>query len=609
MMSDDAPTGREGDARHPKPPWEDDTVEKDSQQEQPADLLETILSGSPDDRPDAAPAEATQTPDGLDALFEQRVREAAREIGDADAPVEADAEDDNPLGVYATLEEAQPEVEPSPPESTEPPPEPSRPEPPDEDLPVREAETDIEAPAEPASEAVEDKEPAVEPETRLSGSARDVDLPLAVDHAPPRPEPPSRLAEGDRLSEDDQKRADRLAKELSGDTSLVTVRYGLMRHVAVVQHRLETLPGPGAHVVVRTDRGVELGEVLQPICGDACRRPCVSPMQVAAYATANGPEYPMKRQGKVIRLASPQDLADHRELRRLAHEARRFCQAQADELNLAMRMVTVEPLLGGERMVFYFSAEHRVDFRELVKRMTAKYQTRVEMRQVGSRDEARLVGDFERCGRQCCCQTFLKELKPISMRMAKVQKATLDPTKVSGRCGRLMCCLRYEDDGYRELRATLPKKGIWVRTESVVGKVMATHILTQLVELSLSDHSRAVIGCEEIVERDVAAPPVQARPSAAPPPDRSQRPLLREQAPPEVQPAEPDEQPESGPEDAAGTPPKKRRRRRRKKRSPSSSAEGAPRPQAQAAQTSAEETKKRRRRRRRKPRAPKSGGE
>ena len=114
-------------------------------------------------------------------------------------------------------------------------------------------------------------------------------------------------------------------------------------------------------------------------------------------------------------------------------------------------------MFGGERILFYFTAEERIDFRSMVRDLTTEYRTRIEMRQVGARDEARLLADYETCGREVCCKVFLKTLRPITMRMAKLQKATLDPTQVSGRCGRLKCCLRYEHVGYEELDKKLPR--------------------------------------------------------------------------------------------------------------------------------------------------------
>jgi cell fate regulator YaaT (PSP1 superfamily) len=133
------------------------------------------------------------------------------------------------------------------------------------------------------------------------------------------------------------------------------------------------------------------------------------------------------------------------------------------DMNLPMKIVEAEHLFGGERIVVYFSSGGRVDFRDLVRRLAKEYQTRIELRQVGSRDEARLISDFESCGQECCCRRFLKILDPVNMRMAKLQKATLDPSKISGHCGRLKCCLRYEDEIYKILKEQMPRKNSWSR--------------------------------------------------------------------------------------------------------------------------------------------------
>jgi cell fate regulator YaaT (PSP1 superfamily) len=218
------------------------------------------------------------------------------------------------------------------------------------------------------------------------------------------------------------------------------------------------------------------------------------------YIADSGKDYPFSRGGKVRRQANPQDINDQHHLDKSAKDEATFCREQIKDLAINMKIVAVEHILGGERAVFYFMSEDRVDFRELVKRLARQYHTRIEMRQIGARDEARLMGDYERCGRQCCCREYLKLLKPISMRMAKVQKATLDPAKISGRCGRLMCCLRYEDKEYEELRRKLPHRSTWVRTEDgVVGKVLSTQIITQLVRLELIDKRQVAVPNEEIV--------------------------------------------------------------------------------------------------------------
>jgi hypothetical protein len=160
-------------------------------------------------------------------------------------------------------------------------------------------------------------------------------------------------------------------------------------------------------------------------------------------------------------------------------------------------------------------AENRVDFRDMVNRLASQFGTRIEMRQVGARDEARLVADYERCGQHCCCKNFLKVLKPVSMRQAKVQKATLDPLKISGRCGRLMCCLRYEDQTYKELKTRLPHKNTRVGTSEGPGVVVDSKILVQLVLVRLEHDQREVaVPVEELLDPDKCPQPARV-PDAA----------------------------------------------------------------------------------------------
>jgi cell fate regulator YaaT (PSP1 superfamily) len=325
-------------------------------------------------------------------------------------------------------------------------------------------------------------------------------------------------------------------------------------------------------MVVRTERGVELGEVII-LLSDPPGERGLHPDRLRDFIRANGVEYPFRRDGKILRPANHQDVVDFRHLETAALEEATYCRQQIRDLKLPMKLVTVEHLLGGDRIIFYFAAESRVDFRELVRKLAGEYRTRIEMRQVGARDEARLVADYERCGRRCCCQQFLKDLKPVSMRMAKTQKATLDPTKISGRCGRLMCCLRYEDATYEELRKRLPRRNTWVRTADCIGKVLDGQILTQLVRLGLMDGNTQSVGVEEIIERDVPQPERRQ----APPPRRVQRERprprrrLAETITDQAQAPTPQSAATPAQTDGAKAPspveaPKKRRRRRRKKR-------------------------------------------
>ena len=166
------------------------------------------------------------------------------------------------------------------------------------------------------------------------------------------------------------------------------------------------------------------------------------------------------------------------------------CAQYIASRSLQMELVDVEHLFGGERIVFYYLAEKRVDFRELVKDLAGEFQTRIEMRQIGVRDEAKLLADYGDCGKPVCCNTHLAEMPPVSMRMAKLQKATLDPTKISGRCGRLKCCLRYEYDVYEEFQKELPPLGSRVVTAKGQGRVLAQEILARKVLVEFEDGRR-----------------------------------------------------------------------------------------------------------------------
>ena len=237
----------------------------------------------------------------------------------------------------------------------------------------------------------------------------------------------------------------------------IVVRFGAMRMVGEYSYDGDAKPGCGSKLVVRTHRGTELAEMLTTTCENAGCGKSVTRQELLDYIeNSGGRDYPFYSKGRVLRVATIEDLNQHSAQRSARSEQVRACKEGIRELDLPMKLVDVEPILGGELLTFYYLSENRVDFRELVRRLAAQFHTRIEMRQVGARDEARLTADYERCGQYCCCKSFLKVLTPVSMGAAKLQKATLDPLKISGRCGRLMCCLRYEDQTYRELKANLP---------------------------------------------------------------------------------------------------------------------------------------------------------
>ncbi|MCX7700108.1 MAG: signal peptidase [Gemmataceae bacterium] len=262
------------------------------------------------------------------------------------------------------------------------------------------------------------------------------------------------------------------------------VRHGAMRflgdfgveHPAAVYRRAD-------HVIVQTPRGHEVGEVLCPS----------SPAAVAAI--------PEPTTGQILRCLTDADRQRIEAIR--ADKSRQFDRAASHiaALHLPMQLVDVETLFGGERIIFYFLAENRVDFRELVKVLAREFQTRIELRQIGVRDEAKLLADYGDCGKPVCCNTHMVAMPPVSMRMAKLQKATLDPAKISGRCGRLKCCLRFENEVYEEFQAELPPVNSQILTRKGRGRVLSQEILARKVLVEFEDGRRLAVAQDEILTR------------------------------------------------------------------------------------------------------------
>jgi cell fate regulator YaaT (PSP1 superfamily) len=251
-------------------------------------------------------------------------------------------------------------------------------------------------------------------------------------------------------------------------------------------------------VVVKTNRGLELGHLIGRFSSYKAGQFRLTQEQIKEYFNNDDTDFSQGQAGKFIRYATAADISEERHLRKIAREEMEYCRRFVKEMNLPMKIVDAEHVFGGERIIFYFMSDGRVDFRDLVKRIAQEYQTRIEMRQIGSRDEAKLLGDVESCGQQCCCQRFLKHLKPVNMRMAKMQKATLDPAKISGYCGRLKCCLRYEDETYTDLKKRLPKKNTRVKTKNGQGRVIDTQILSQLVMVEYESGEKGVVSLDEL---------------------------------------------------------------------------------------------------------------
>lgn len=290
------------------------------------------------------------------------------------------------------------------------------------------------------------------------------------------------------------------------------VRHGQMNALGLFEHDESEIPKIPTRVVVKTEKGIELGYLVGQLTAYRAGQFRLSPDQMHEYFEKSEIEYSCEPVGRFVRYATAADISEERHLRQIVKDEIATCKRLIKELDLQMKIVDAEHILGGERIIFYFKADGRVDFRELVKRLAREYQTRIEMRQIGSRDEAKILGDVESCGQQCCCQRFLKALKPVNMRMAKMQKATLDPSKISGYCGRLKCCLRYEDQSYTELKKRLPKKNSQVKTPQGRGKVIDTQILTQLVMVEYENGDKEAIGVEEIeLIKPPSKPPKQQR--------------------------------------------------------------------------------------------------
>jgi len=276
------------------------------------------------------------------------------------------------------------------------------------------------------------------------------------------------------------------------------VRYGQTSCLGLFEHRETNIPKTPTRVLVKTERGLELGQLVGQLTPYKTGQFRLSQEQIKNYFDGSDTNFSCKQDGKFIRFATDEDISEERHLKKIAKEELDCCRRFSKELNLPMKIVDAEHIFGGERVIFYFISDGRVDFRELVKKIAHEYQIRVEMRQIGPRDEAKMLGDVESCGQECCCKRFLKVLKSVNMRMAKMQKATLDPSKISGYCGRLKCCLRYEDKTYTELKKSLPKKNTRVKTEHGEGKVLDTQILAQLVMVEHDDGTKAAVHVDEL---------------------------------------------------------------------------------------------------------------
>jgi cell fate regulator YaaT (PSP1 superfamily) len=259
------------------------------------------------------------------------------------------------------------------------------------------------------------------------------------------------------------------------------LRYGTTRAVGLFQPRGQDRFSRGMRVIARTPRGLEAAEVLAEATDE----------QAKLLEGTPG--------GHIMREMSAEDQNELAHLQEREPAAFQSCLKHVENLKLPMQLVDMERVFGGERLVIYYISEERVDFRDLVKALASEFQTRIEMRQIGVRDEAKLLADYGDCGQPVCCGTFLSEMPPVSMKMAKVQKATLDPTKISGRCGRLKCCLRYEYDIYEDLQRDMPPIGSDIVTKNGRARVLAQEILSQQLMVAMEDNRRILIPASDVV--------------------------------------------------------------------------------------------------------------
>lgn len=222
----------------------------------------------------------------------------------------------------------------------------------------------------------------------------------------------------------------------------------------------------------------------------------------------------------IVRKANDADLEAAKINRAREKETHLFCQAKIAERNLDMKLVKVEYIFDGSKAVFYFTADGRIDFRDLVKDLAQQFHTRIEMKQIGVRDEAKIVGGLGICGRELCCSAFLRDFAPVSVKMAKEQNLALNPTKISGQCGRLLCCLGYEFETYCELRKGLPKCGKHLKCGGVEGEVVKINTLARSFTLRTPD--RKEIQCTpEDINREAATAPLPETPKKEPLPQKT----------------------------------------------------------------------------------------
>jgi cell fate regulator YaaT (PSP1 superfamily) len=242
------------------------------------------------------------------------------------------------------------------------------------------------------------------------------------------------------------------------------------------------------HVIVETSRGRELGKITQAPHE-------VEPSRIVGELKA------------IVQRATPLHLLEAQRIQQQEPQAMETCQQQISHHNLPMKVVQAEYNYDGSRLTFFFSSEERVDFRELVRELAHIFKTRIELRQIGVRDEAKLIGGLGKCGRPLCCATWLTDFCPVSIRMAKQQDLPLSPMEISGLCGRLLCCLVYENDYYQEVKARFPRVGKRIETPVGPGKVIKVSVFTEMVTILMEDGSILELTADQVAGKAPIEPP------------------------------------------------------------------------------------------------------
>ena len=292
-----------------------------------------------------------------------------------------------------------------------------------------------------------------------------------------------------------RRNAETLEEQLAKITppKTMVVKFGIVKMIGEFPTDENIVAGCGSKLIARTQRGTEIVEMLASTCENAGCSKSISRQEMLEYIeNSGGQKFPFQTNGRILRIANESDLKQQKNIEQKRYLKTKDVQKKSKEIGLDFKIIDVEEILGGQTLTIYIQSEQWKDAQPLVNEIKKDYSGKITIVTVGPREEARLVADYEKCGQHCCCKNFLKVLKPVSMGSAKLQRHTLDPLTISGRCGRLMCCLRYEDKTYKELKKNLPHRKTRVGTPEGTGIVIDSKVLVQLVLVKLDSNGQEV---------------------------------------------------------------------------------------------------------------------